>query len=162
MVSKWMPNGNINEFLGARRDVNRFELVSFLVLIRVVVVPLTIRCVLQLEDVAEGLAYMHGQEMVHGDLKGVRFTVSCSLTISNWHRKGKHPYRRKLPCMSCGLRPPEDHIGNHKPRTTFKFIHTGWDVPVDESRTLTTREVWPPTLPPDESLGLLRAWNGVL
>ena len=33
MVSKWMPNGNINEFLTVRQDVNRFELVSFLVLI---------------------------------------------------------------------------------------------------------------------------------
>ena len=30
MVSKWMPNGNINEFLTVRQDVNRFELVSSL------------------------------------------------------------------------------------------------------------------------------------
>ena len=29
MVSKWMPNGNINEFVKARCDANRFELVSF-------------------------------------------------------------------------------------------------------------------------------------
>ena len=28
MVSRWMPNGNINEFLEVRRDANRFELVS--------------------------------------------------------------------------------------------------------------------------------------
>jgi hypothetical protein len=27
MVSEWMTNGNINEFVKARRDVNRFELV---------------------------------------------------------------------------------------------------------------------------------------
>ena len=72
MVSKWMPNGNINEFLGARRDVNRFELVSFFGLTWTVFVLLTIECVLQLEDVVKGLAYMHGQEMVHGDLKGAR------------------------------------------------------------------------------------------
>jgi len=26
-VSEWMPNGNINEFVKAHRDVNRFELV---------------------------------------------------------------------------------------------------------------------------------------
>ena len=26
----------------------------------------------QLSDVANGLIYMHGQEMIHGDLKGVR------------------------------------------------------------------------------------------
>ena len=28
MVSEWMPNGNINEFVAARQDVNRFGLVS--------------------------------------------------------------------------------------------------------------------------------------
>ena len=27
MVSKWMANGNINEFVRAHRDVNRFKLV---------------------------------------------------------------------------------------------------------------------------------------
>ena len=30
MVSEWMVNGNINEFIGAHRDANRFELVRFL------------------------------------------------------------------------------------------------------------------------------------
>ena len=29
MVSEWMANGNINEFVEAHRDVNRFELVGF-------------------------------------------------------------------------------------------------------------------------------------
>jgi hypothetical protein len=29
MVSEWMVNGNINEFIKANRDVNRFELVRF-------------------------------------------------------------------------------------------------------------------------------------
>ena len=28
MVSEWMTNGNINQFLMAHRDANRFELVS--------------------------------------------------------------------------------------------------------------------------------------
>ena len=27
MVSEWMDNGNINEFVKARRDLNRFNLV---------------------------------------------------------------------------------------------------------------------------------------
>ena len=27
MVSEWMTNGNINQFVKVRRDVNRFELV---------------------------------------------------------------------------------------------------------------------------------------
>ena len=29
MVSGWMENGNINEFIKANRDANRFELVGF-------------------------------------------------------------------------------------------------------------------------------------
>ena len=29
MVSEWMTNGDINGFVGARRDVNRLELVGF-------------------------------------------------------------------------------------------------------------------------------------
>ena len=28
MVSEWMPNGDINQFVSARQDANRFELVS--------------------------------------------------------------------------------------------------------------------------------------
>ena len=30
MVSEWMTNGNINQFVSAHWDVNRFELVSHL------------------------------------------------------------------------------------------------------------------------------------
>jgi len=29
MVSEWMPNGNINKFVKAHGDANRFELVGF-------------------------------------------------------------------------------------------------------------------------------------
>ena len=29
MVSEWMVNGNINEFVKVHRDVNRFKLVGF-------------------------------------------------------------------------------------------------------------------------------------
>jgi len=29
MVSEWMPNGNINQFITVYRDANRFNLVSF-------------------------------------------------------------------------------------------------------------------------------------
>lgn len=29
MASEWMVNGNINEFIKAHQDVNRFELVGF-------------------------------------------------------------------------------------------------------------------------------------
>jgi hypothetical protein len=29
MVSEWMVNGNVNEYVKVHRDVNRFELVGF-------------------------------------------------------------------------------------------------------------------------------------
>jgi len=29
MVSEWMPNGNVNQFVAAHQDANRFELVRF-------------------------------------------------------------------------------------------------------------------------------------
>jgi len=49
MISEWMVNGNINEYINAHEDADRFEL---------------------LKDTAKGLIYMHGQEIIHGDLKG--------------------------------------------------------------------------------------------
>jgi len=54
MVSEWMPNGNIKEFIKAHWEVNRFEL---------------------LEGVAGGLIYIHSQKMIHGDLKGANILI---------------------------------------------------------------------------------------
>ena len=70
MVSEWMSNGNINQFVKGHQSVNRFELVSppsygpYL--------SVTSTWFLQLSDVAKGLIYMHDQGMIHGGLKGVR------------------------------------------------------------------------------------------
>jgi len=54
MASEWMTNGNINEFVRAHQDVNRFELLT---------------------DVVRGLIYMHSQAMIHGDLKGANILI---------------------------------------------------------------------------------------
>ncbi|KAF9781558.1 kinase-like domain-containing protein [Thelephora terrestris] len=54
MTSEWMMNGNINEFVEAHWEVNRFELLG---------------------DVVRGLIYIHSQAMVHGDLKGANILV---------------------------------------------------------------------------------------
>ena len=72
MVSRWMSNGNINQFVKAHTDVNRFELVSHLFKLLLSYPLSTVDWLSQLGDVAEGLVYMHEQGMVHGDLKGVR------------------------------------------------------------------------------------------
>jgi len=54
MVSDWMANGNISEFVKTHRGVNRFELLG---------------------DVARGLIYLHDQAMIHGDLKGANILI---------------------------------------------------------------------------------------
>ncbi|KAF9649103.1 hypothetical protein BDM02DRAFT_3167185 [Thelephora ganbajun] len=55
MVSEWMENGNINQFIEKDRHVNRTML---------------------LVDVANGLRYMHGLRIVHGDLKGANILIN--------------------------------------------------------------------------------------
>ena len=71
MVSEWMPNGNIKEYIGTHQDANRFELVSpplNIVSFSVLLIVTTLR---QLADVAKGLVHVHSQGMIHRDLKGV-------------------------------------------------------------------------------------------
>jgi len=70
MVSEWMENGSINQYIMVHRDVNRFELVGFLFLSQLHS-ALMATLLVQLQDVSKGLIYMHNQGMVHGDLKGV-------------------------------------------------------------------------------------------
>ncbi|KAF9780778.1 kinase-like domain-containing protein [Thelephora terrestris] len=54
MVSEWMSNGNIREFITAHPDANRFELLA---------------------DVARGTVHLHNHDMAHGDLKGQNVLV---------------------------------------------------------------------------------------
>ena len=68
LVSEWMDNGNINDFVKNHKEVNRIQLVSSHV------------CVYKdrydrspkLIDAARGLEYLHSLNVAHGDLKGVR------------------------------------------------------------------------------------------
>ncbi|KAF9649109.1 kinase-like protein [Thelephora ganbajun] len=54
MVSEWMENGNINEFIGRDGYTNRTALLA---------------------DVANGLKYMHDRYIIHGDLKGANILI---------------------------------------------------------------------------------------
>jgi len=54
MVSRWMEKGNINEFVKAHPEANLLGL---------------------LVGVAEGLIYLHNNEMIHGDLKGANILI---------------------------------------------------------------------------------------
>ncbi|EUC56394.1 tyrosine kinase family catalytic domain protein [Rhizoctonia solani AG-3 Rhs1AP] len=55
MVSEWMENGNLREYLQAHSGANRYQL-----------------CI----DVASGLEYMHARNTVHGDLKALNVLIS--------------------------------------------------------------------------------------
>jgi len=92
MVSGWMANGNINQFVETQRDANRFELVGLPSTLYYSHLSLTIMGIPQLSDVAKGLVYMHDHGMVHGDLKGVRFRKPGHIFPFNAvHLLGKHP-----------------------------------------------------------------------
>lgn len=67
MISEWMDNGNINEFVERYEEVNRVQLVSDGATSR----GTSFNRSIQLVDAANGLDYMHGLRIVHGDLKGV-------------------------------------------------------------------------------------------
>ena len=83
MVSEWMSNGNINQFVRENPEANRFHLVSCSRnLLQQSVVDN--RADPQLRDVAKGLVYMHDQGMIHGDLKGVCLVKLQSSLSPQW------------------------------------------------------------------------------
>ncbi|KAF5383106.1 hypothetical protein D9615_004830 [Tricholomella constricta] len=55
LVAPWMENGDISHFLEKNPDVNRAQLVL---------------------DVASGISYLHGNDIIHGDLKGANILVN--------------------------------------------------------------------------------------
>ncbi|CAE6501619.1 unnamed protein product [Rhizoctonia solani] len=57
MVSEWMENGNLHEYLRKNHGTDRFQLSI---------------------QVASGLAYIHNFDMVHGDIKAINVLVSMA------------------------------------------------------------------------------------
>ncbi|KAG8717056.1 hypothetical protein FRC08_008262 [Ceratobasidium sp. 394] len=55
VVSPWMENGNLRQYLTKNPDVDRLDL-----------------CI----QITKGLAYLHQHDMVHGDLKGANVLIS--------------------------------------------------------------------------------------
>ena len=92
LVSEWMTNGNIAQFVREHWDADRFELVSSYLCPCRPQLPLVITWPPQLSDVARGLVYIHGQGMIHGDLKGVRLRGwCCALIFVDLGILGQHP-----------------------------------------------------------------------
>jgi len=71
MVSEWMANRNINQFIKVHKDANWFKLVGFGSYYQPCPTLMTSARPLQLKGIVQGLMYMHSQGMIHGDLKGV-------------------------------------------------------------------------------------------
>ncbi|CAE7128010.1 unnamed protein product, partial [Rhizoctonia solani] len=73
MVSPWMENGDLRAFLRLYPETNRQELVRVFMMPRSNLMMLE-QCV----QMADGVAYLHGQNIVHGDIKGANVLISQS------------------------------------------------------------------------------------
>ena len=69
MVSQWMANGNIMEYI-SKNAGNHLKLVG-----HDHTCPCHVLSTFQLVDAAEGLRYLHNANIVHGDLKGVSLPI---------------------------------------------------------------------------------------
>ena len=68
MVSEWMSNGNVRDYVSKNPETSRLQLVR-----RQVELYTGLELTkLQLLDITRGLSFLHSLEIVHGDLKGVR------------------------------------------------------------------------------------------
>lgn len=65
-VSEWMKHGNIMEYI-AHNHVNRLQLVRHLAFSTTLLMELS----QQLHGAGQGLEYLHGASLTHGDIKGV-------------------------------------------------------------------------------------------
>lgn len=79
MVSEWMVNGNIMEYIRANAG-NHLKLVGYNRATPCHHLPNT----LQLAGVVEGLRHLHHSSIVHGDLKGVSLPTRTPRTPLMW------------------------------------------------------------------------------
>lgn len=77
IISEWMPNGHVTEYIRSNPEVNRLRLVS-LAMVSSRGFMLIALDGLQLSEVASGVTYIHELGIAHGDLKGVRLHVPRS------------------------------------------------------------------------------------
>ena len=67
VVAPWMPEGELLEYLGKYPGANRAEIVRPVLSTLAIILSLMPK----MFGVAEGLSYLHHNDIVHGDLNGV-------------------------------------------------------------------------------------------
>ena len=70
LISAWMPGGELREYVTHHPSTDRLRLVS----IPLFCIELRLRPS-KVFDVANGLNYLHSCNIIHGDLKGVRYSL---------------------------------------------------------------------------------------
>lgn len=66
LISDWMPNGNLTDYIKRCSGVDRLSLVGFSLLHQIThLIPR------QLHDVSKAVYHLHSVNIIHGDLKGV-------------------------------------------------------------------------------------------
>ena len=117
VVSEWMTNGNILEYVGDNAG-NHLKLVGHNhIFLR------HLLSTFQLADAVEGLKYLHNANIVHGDLKGVSLRVRIlrmPLIFS-----GQCPGRERQSCHGVprGLR-THDYRAQSNPRDGVIKLHS--------------------------------------
>ncbi len=76
LVSPWMENGNVTEYLKTHPDMPRLPLVC----VYIFALHGMIYHIRQVHDILAGLGHLHKQFVVHGDLKGVHFVPGSNHT----------------------------------------------------------------------------------
>ena len=85
ILSEWMSNGTLKEYTRSNPEANRLQLVGPLSVALQSFPPIHS---FQLSEVASGVAYLHGLEIVHGDLKGVIPVSSVHIMLADkWNRQ---------------------------------------------------------------------------
>ena len=80
VVSPWVPDGDLLQYLGKNPGANRVAIVS----VYIIYCGQRAKAVPKMIGVADGLSYLHSRNVIHGGLKGVshiRHTGSMLLTL---------------------------------------------------------------------------------
>lgn len=66
LVSPWLPNGNVMKYMEEWGEADNIPYLKWV------------------KQGAEGVRYLHGEDIVHGDLKGVSVTISTTIGSDLW------------------------------------------------------------------------------